>query len=126
MSIDPAAGARPAGTGGRCCHRDDLVWAYEELLVVTLHGGVLSTDSVDALPPGSARILVPVCVLAGARLEQGTLEQLMAAADEAARRAPGAGGWWRAALGFAAPGLPPDRRGVLMPATWKLSNAPRT
>lgn len=117
MSTDQVAAL---GRDGRCCHRAELLWAQEELLVAALQGRPLATDSIDALPPASARILIQVCVAAGARLEHGTIEQLVTAAGEAVHDNPAGGGWWRVALRMPAPR---SGMGRLLPARWKLGNA---
>ncbi len=82
------------------------MWAQHDLLCAAYDGRPLPTDSIDVLTPWQAKLVVSVCARAGAVLEHGDVEELLAAAEAAHRTAPLAKGWWRAALGDGAAPAP--------------------
>lgn len=103
--------------GEHCCNRAELLWATDDLLVAAHRRRRLPTDAIDALPPWRAKMIVQVCLHAGAQLEHGTEEQFFDAADLAGRADPRATGWWRAYLSKD-PALqaPPAPRSYHLPA----------
>jgi hypothetical protein len=81
-----------------CCPPADMLWAIEELMVAVSARVPLPSAAVDALPPGRARLVVRVCLAAGARLAQGDDDFFEQAAEDAVRADPGGRGWWSRAL----------------------------
>lgn len=112
------------GGGEHCCNRAGLLWAEDDLLIATIDRTPLRTDAVDQLPPWRARMIVTVCLRAGAVLEHGDPEMFDRAACAAGRANTHAAGWWRAALGMdpvEVPAAPPRRR-YRLPTGWKYGN----
>lgn len=126
-SVSRAYGERAGGD--HCCNRATMMWAEDELLTAAIAGRPLPTDVIDQLPPFRARLVVTVCLRAGARLQHGTPDQFDQAAVTAGHTDPGGGGWWRAALGL--PPIDPPRPAAprnqyRVPTGWQITPTPTT
>lgn len=83
-----------------CRRRGDQQALTDDLLLSAGGRRPLRTNTIDQIPPWRARMIVKVCLLAGAELEHGDPEQFDQAACAAGREDAGQSGWWRRALGM--------------------------
>lgn len=81
----------------RCRHQQALT---DDLHLAVIDGKPLRTNTIDQIPPWRARMVVRVCLLAGAALEHGDPETFDQAARAAGREDASQTGWWRRALGL--------------------------
>jgi hypothetical protein len=103
-----------------CRHRDQQALT-DELLLNTIDRKPLRTDTIDQLPPWRARMIVRVCLAAGAQLQHGDPDQFDTAARAAGREDASQAGWWRRALGMPPREQlpdPPARGEYIPPAGW--------
>jgi hypothetical protein len=106
----------------QCRHAKQQALA-DDLLLTAVSRGTLPTNTIDQIPPWRARMIVQVCLAAGATLEHGDPEQFDQAARAAGRQDAGQTGWWRVALGMAPrEELPPAPAAgaYVPPAGWKV------
>lgn len=82
------------------CRHGEQQSLTDDLLITAIDRRPLRTNTIDQIPPWRARMIVQVCLAAGATLEHGNPEQFDQAARDAGRRDAGQSGWWRAALGM--------------------------
>jgi hypothetical protein len=107
-----------------CCLRGSVMWHEDDLMVDALAGRPLPTDIIDRITPGRARLLVALCLAAGAELQDGDQALFEQAVADAERSAAGATGWWREALGMTArPATPARPRAAVFPPAAKAGNA---
>jgi hypothetical protein len=83
----------------KCRHSEHQAHT-DDLLLSTIDRQPLRTNTVDQLPPWRARMIVRVCLAAGAELEHGDPETFDQAARAAGREDASQHGWWRRALGM--------------------------
>ena len=78
-----------------CCHDRERVWLLEDIAVCGVYGGTIATHLLDQLPPAKALLFVRLALNGEARLERGTLADLINAANKAVGNASlSAPGWW--------------------------------
>jgi hypothetical protein len=83
----------------KCRHSEHQAHT-DDLLLSTIDRQPLRTNTVDQLPPWRARMIVRVCLAAGAELEHGDPETFDQAARAAGREDAPQHRGWRRALGM--------------------------
>ncbi len=107
-------------TTRECRHAEQLA-LIDDLLLNTIDHAPLCTDTIDQLPPWVARLIVRVCLAAGAQLQHGHPDPFATAARAAGREDASQAGWWRRALGMPPREQlpdPPARGEYIPPAGW--------
>ena len=105
------------------CRHGEQQALTDDLLLSAGSRGVLRTNTIDQIPPWRARMIVRVCLAAGATLEHGDPETFDQAACAAGREDASQHGWWRRALGLEPrpePYVPPPTGPYVPPAGWKV------
>ena len=103
------------------CRHGEQQALTDDLLLNTIDGKPLRTDTIDQVPPWRARMIVQVCLRAGAQLEHGDPVTFDLAAREAGRQDASQSGWWRRALGMdprPEPYVPPPAGTYRPPMGW--------
>lgn len=107
-----------------CRHHRRQQALSDDLHLAVIDRKPLRTNTIDQIPPWRARMIVRVCLAAGAELEHGDPDQFDQAARAAGREDAGQTGWWRRALGMQPreepPPPPPPNRPYVPPAGWKV------
>lgn len=78
-----------------CCHDREVGWLIDDLAVLGVYGGIIPTVLLDQLPPSRALLHTRAALQGFARLESGTLDDLVDAAHLAIGNTVMAEpGWW--------------------------------
>jgi hypothetical protein len=115
-------------TNSCCMRRAEMEWSTEDIVLAASDGRALPTDAIDRLPPWRAVVYVRFAMrLPGTRMQDGDLEQLLAAARKVGGYAQP--GWWRAELGLEpqeprAGSAPHTPRTYVAPTGWQVVRRP--
>jgi hypothetical protein len=85
----------PAELRTACCHDREAGWLLDDIVTAGVYGGMIPTAVLDQLPPSRALLYVRLALESSARLEHGTLDDLVHAARHAVGNSAGSRpGWW--------------------------------